>query len=52
MVWCCDDVINPPSIARRSKPALAFMMKMDAKLDDILDLLREEDGEEEEGTDT
>jgi len=44
---------DQPAVDRETiQAALAFMMKMDAKLDDILDLLREEDGEEEEGTDT
>jgi hypothetical protein len=36
---------------RTAQDALAFLIKIDAKLDEILELLKEEDGEEE-GTDT
>jgi hypothetical protein len=42
-----------PAIDRETvQDALAFMMKMDVKLDEILGLLRDENGEPEEGPDT
>jgi hypothetical protein len=47
-VWWRHD---EPAIDRETvQSTLAFMMKMDAKLDEILGLLKDENGEEE-GTD-
>jgi hypothetical protein len=38
---------DPAMDWKTAQDALAFLMKMDAKLDHILDLLKEDNGEEE-----